>query len=251
MPARPLQLLSSLPAPPLPSTLIPALANALRRKRARGSREFTQVLIRRVPCHSAARVTSQRAQRKRWWEGERNEIKYQGDRWISRAGRVEGKSGVWENMLLPVFFLCALTQAGPRVAGPGVQMQEGAVAGGVGSGQRAGAGPRAGGQAGAAAAGTGPPGAPGAGVQQPQARLPSAALGLGTRAQAGGPAAVRGRGHAVPGANLVSTSTGDGAFRPRGPQRPSPGYCGRAQVRSEKVPMADRDLRGTGGGGWK
>lgn len=68
-----------------------------------------------------------------------------------------------------------LTLAGPWVAGLGVQVEEGAIAGGVGFGQRAGAGPRAGSQAWATAARTGPPWAPGTGHQHPQARLPSSA----------------------------------------------------------------------------
>lgn len=63
-----------------------------------------------------------------------------------------------DNILLPEFpqvgavetglhFLAILTQAGPRVAGLGVQVWEGAVACGVCLGQQAGAGPQAGGQA--------------------------------------------------------------------------------------------------------
>lgn len=135
-------------------------------------------------------------------------------------------------------FQSTLTQAGPWVAGLGVQVEEGTIAGGSSLSRGAGTGPRAGGQAWATAAGAGPPGAPGAGVQQPPARLLPTALGLGVRAQAPGSLLVGSQSHADPGADLVSASTGDRAARPGGPWRPGPGPCGRAQERLEASGVA-------------
>lgn len=140
------------PTPPLSSLsspLIPALTSTLHRKRARGSHGFRKVPTGCVLCHPAAGGIN-------WGLGKHILFPE-----CSPGRRQEGG--------------CTLTLAGPWVAGLGVQVEEGAIAGGVGFGQRAGAGPRAGSQAWATAARTGPPWASGTDHQQPQARLPSSA----------------------------------------------------------------------------
>lgn len=140
------------PPPPLSSLsspLIPALTSTLHRKRARGSHGFRKVPTGCVLCHPAAGGIN-------WGLGKHILFPE-----CSPGRRQEGGH--------------TLTLAGPWVAGLGVQVEEGAIAGGVGFGQRAGAGPRAGSQAWATAARTGPPWASGTGHQQPQARLPSSA----------------------------------------------------------------------------